>query len=302
LKRLPTEIPNIFPVAVELVWPVRPNVYEQVLSFTRAAIRFDCEISFPNLYEIGETVILNGSSWSRVRLSWMQPFQGGEGEFRQWCSDSNGVEKLLLIAEQAQNHLIDFVKESSPKSPDLACIRHFGPIDWPLRKISVGPINVHLQINDSVGSQFRSQKSPLVTNGATIAEIPFSQRSLRRASDLISSGYPTEGALISIAVLDAYVQAYLTKQMQNRGVSMEAAEALLRNTTTKRLTTYLDPVLKLTTQHSLQQDDGELFKELGTINYLRNQAIHNGRDLTRKEAARVLTVTRRIMQYLAGIA
>lgn len=296
------EIPNTYPVVVELVWPVRPNVYEQVLSFNRAAITFNCEISFPNLYEIAETVILNGSSWSKVRFSWNQPFQGGEDEFKQWCSDPHGVERLLLIAEQAQNHLIDFVKESFPENPDLACIRHFGPIDWPLRTISMGQFNLHLQINDSVGSQFRSQKSPLVDNGASIVEIGFSQRSLRRASDLISSGYPTEGALISIAVLDAYVQSYLTKQMQIRGVSVEAAEALLRNTTTKRLTTYLDSVLKLTTEHSLQQDDGQLYKDLRDINYLRNQAIHNGRDLTRKEAARVLTVTRSIIQYLDGIA
>jgi hypothetical protein len=298
---LPNSPPNIYSVVVEFVWPVRPNVSEHTTSFIRADISFQCAMSFPNLYEVNSGVILNGTTWSQVRLAWEQPFQGDAGSFIEWCTKPEGTERILLIAEGAQNYLIDFLKETSPNNPDLACIRHFGPVDWPLRRVTVGGTNIHLQINDSVGSQFRSQKSALVPPGITISNIGFTQRSLRRAADLIASGYPTEGALICIAVLDAYVQNYLSTTMGKRGVGKDAAEGLLRNTTTKRLTTYLDPVLKLATTHSMQEDAPTLFKGLGEINFLRNEAIHNGRDLTRKEGGRFLSVVRSVITYLEGI-
>lgn len=294
--------PNLYPVAVELVWPVRPNVSECTTTFARADIMFQCVMSFPNLYEISSGVILNGTTWSQVRLDWEQPFQGDATSFIDWCKKIEGTDRILLVAEAAQNYLIDFLKESFPNNPDLTCIKHFGPVDWPLRRLSVGEKNIHLRINDSVGSQFRSQKSTLIPPGTVITDVGFTQRSLRRAADLIASGYPTEGALICIAVLDAYVQQFLTTAMGKQGVGKDAAEALLRNTTTKRLSTYLDPVLKLATTRSLQEDDTGLFKELGLINFLRNQAIHNGKDLTRKEAGHFLSTVRSILDYLGAIA
>ncbi len=288
-------------VEVRLVWPVRPNVEPFTTTLSYQQSNFDIQLDFPVLYQVAPEVLLNGYSWSNLSIRWEHNFSAERQSFAEWAADSANASRLVESAEQVQNRLIDFAK-SSPVSPDdLSCVKHFGPIDWPMYSVSVEGVVVYTKLGASAWTQFRSQQSTFISSGATIEQIEFSKRTLRRAGDLALSGYTTEAALLAVAVLDNAVQKHLIRTMIGRGIKRESADSLLRNVTTKRIATYLDPVLKLICQHSLAEEDKQLFKRILKINQRRNDAIHNGAEVSRKDAIEAIEACEAALLYLDGV-
>ncbi len=288
-------------IVATLVWPIRPNVTDFTHTLTLDGRAFRLEFSFPAIYRVTGDLSLAGIGWSRLTVSWEQPFDGSVDEMAEWARDPLNAQKLLECAERAQNALIDLAKDRGPTDFNLECIRHFGPIEWPIYSMAVGGAEVFLRIGSATAAQFRSFRSEMLPSGTVPSIVPFERRTWRRAYDLAQSGYPTEASLLAAAVLDSAVQKFLLSTMKSRGVDTESAKELLRNTMTKRLTTFLDSVLKLATGRSLKEDHPDLFARVKKMNLNRNDAIHNGKELGRSAAMESLNVCREVLRYLKGI-
>lgn len=98
-----------------------------------------------------------------------------------------------------------------------------------------------------------------------------------RAVELLNSGYHTEALLISFSVLDESVQEALRTLIRERDIANP--DGIIRAISEKRLSTYLGPLLKLLTGHSLEEENQELWKNLGICNKYRNNAIHESIDV-----------------------
>ncbi|KGD55120.1 hypothetical protein DP49_1120 [Burkholderia pseudomallei] len=84
-------------------------------------------------------------------------------------------------------------------------------------------------------------------------------------------------------------------------VNSDSADQLLRNVMTKRMATYLDGLLKLASGCSLSEDNPELFSRMLKVNGNRNNAIHNGKELTRVDAYEACFVVYEVTKYLNEI-
>jgi hypothetical protein len=120
-----------------------------------------------------------------------------------------------------------------------------------------------------------------------------------RAVELLNSGYHTEALLVSFSVLDDSVQEALRTLIVERGVSKP--DKIIRAISEARLTTFLGPLLKLLTGHSLEEENQELWKNLGDCNKYRNDAIHESIDIHYADAKLCIETVRDILLYLGSI-
>src|SRR5689334_7956325 len=89
--------------------------------------------------------------------------------------------------------------------------------------------------------------------------------------------------------------------MVAKEVTQEAADALLRNTTTKRLGTYLDSVLHLSTGRSLKVADRTVFDAVLRVNPIRNEVIHNGITVSRGLAEEACGTVVQVLKFLGTL-
>ena len=132
-------------------------------------------------------------------------------------------------------------------------------------------------------------------------QVDFSVRSLNRAYALAEHGYPTEASLLAFATLDNELKKILTEYMLDNGMEKEAASNLLRAIIQKRISTYLDSILFLVAGKSLRNDDQKLFESVKKANKARNDAIHNGEELSRHDAYEILDIVFQVCKYLNSI-
>lgn len=290
-----------FRVTGHVVWPVRPNVDKTERVVEVGESQFVVSLDFPSVYFIDKELKLANPNWCQLSVSWRQTFFGTRKAACKWASSKDGSKVLIEKIERAQHAYVDVLKSEFYENYDVHCIRHFGPLDWPYICVRFAGIVVFKRIGSSLGAHFRSLRSSLESLPEVCRRISFEQRTLQRAIDLAQCGYPTESVLLAAAVLDAFVQKFLHGLMARRLIEGESAEQLLRNVMTKRMATYLDAVLKLASGHSLAEDDPSLFDRLLKVNRQRNDAIHNGKELTRADAYEACDMVHLVATYLSGV-
>lgn len=288
-----------YSVAAEIVWPVKAVLSEASFAILFRGKKARVILAYPTTIQVTSGIRVASSNWSVLNIKWKRPFKGKRNDFLVWAQGSKGQASLLDEAEQVQSELVDRLHRLPTSDRQLIhCIRHFGPRDWVSARISSGSSLIYELIGSAMLHAMTSRiidVKPVLT--ATTA-IGFEERTLHRAADLSECGYPTESLLLAFSVLDAAVQRFLIDRMTSKGVSRDSAEQLLRNTTTGRLTTYLDSILHLTCGMSLRSADTKLFAEIGRLNGLRNDAIHNGRAVTRVEARQGCTSICSVFSFL----
>ena len=301
-----TESTGMFGVIAQLIWPVRANISECEFGIELKRKQHSVRIDYPVSIVLAPEIAVPSHSWTRVSISWQQEFLGSKREFQAWGQSNGGRSKLLEAVETIQAEIVDRLYRLPAHERELAmCIRHFGPRDWIAANIGDGTVKFY----ELVGSgMLHLVSGRLLDPTACVAanhDISVEERTLHRAAHLAECGYPTESLVLAFSVLDAAVQRFLTHAMVVKGVTAEAADELLRNTTTKRLATYLDSVLHLSAGQSLKATDPELFKAVVKLSTERNDAMHNAMAVTRSRAkeacATVLGVLRFLGQIMPGI-
>jgi hypothetical protein len=284
-----------------VTWPVRGNFSQFSCYLQHKHIAF-ATVSYPATYEVLPELKLNGTSWTCVDLQWSQPFVGGEPSAHAWVRTTAGNVRILTRVEELSNDLIAALRASYSNDRNFAGLRNFGVRDWPYYEYGVSGLEPVRRIGVHAESQFRSVPTlPFSGNPVSVlGASSFPARALLRASDLAESGYPTEAVLIAFGALDAAVQSFLVRKLKERGVDAEAAGGMLRNITTRRLTTYLTSVLKLVAGTSIASNEA-LAAGLTRANKARNEAIHNGYEISRVESIEIISLIADTFEFLISI-
>lgn len=287
-------------VSCLIYWPARASIapFSMDIGNPAAGAVPRVVVTYEPLLGIGGESFV-AQAWTKLVLSFPFKFEGDAAAFADWARTDNGTRRLLDEAVKIQNLVIDHIKAAHAYDAQIGNVRHFGPAEWPyVRCDSGGTLLFHVA---NAGLRAAIASAPLVVALPKLAageELSFAARSLLRALDLVDCGYPTEALLIGAALLDATVQDALMTGMQKVGVQKDSADALLRNTTQKRLATYMDPVLKLVHGRSLREDDPDLFSRMLSVNTARNDAIHNGIEVHRSTARDALVCVFDVLDYL----
>lgn len=291
-----------YSVVAELVWPVRAVLSEASVTILCREKKARVTLAYPPTIQLASGIRVPSSSWSVLSIKWNKPFKGKRNHFLAWARGSKGQASLLDEAERVQSELVDRLHRLSESERQLVhCIRHFGPRDWVSARISSGSSLVYQMIGSAMLHAMTSRIIDVRHVLTATTTIRFEERTLHRAADLSECGYPTESLLLAFSVLDAAVQRFLIDRMKSKGVSKASAEQLLRNTTTRRLPTYLDSVLHLTCGKSLRAADTKLFAEMERLNGLRNDAIHNGKAVSRAEARQACNTICSVLSFLNSL-
>lgn len=256
-------------------------------------------LDYEDVVKISQEVF-SGMSWTRMQFSFELSFDGDGDSFAKWCQSDNGFERLVDTVLLLQNAVIDDIKSEHSFNPSLSNLRHFGPSEWPYVGFTVDGVLVAERANAALRPMALPVKPTLGRLSAgTPPEVTF--RGLVRACDLADCGYPTEAVLIAFAILDATVQRVLLAGMTDVGLSVNSANALLRNTTQSRLATYLNSILKLLRGHSLEEDRPSLYASLSQLNKTRNDAIHSGIEVTRSDARNACITVFDVLEFLDSV-
>lgn len=287
-----------------LYWPTRAMIKPFTSTFCGPTTRnrqFVVSLEYHPVIKVHGWVIPS-LSWTRINFNFESPFNGEWTDFYKWACTENGNAKLIDDVVGLQNLLIDHLKASLPFNENIQNIRHFGPAEWPYLQIKSGGNIVREIISPALRSQEAS--TPLEINLERFKDgqqLPITIRGISRACDLVECGYPTEALLICTAMLDDIVQKILMEGMGAVGINIDSAQKLLRNTMQARLSTYLDPVLKLIYGRSLKEDNSDLFNKIQHLNRKRNDAIHNGIEVKRTEARDACKYVFDVIDYLNSV-
>jgi len=287
-------------VQITTAWPTRgcvapfgtespcDPVYRQPAAF---------RLWYEPILAIGELRIV-AQGWTFFECKYRFPFNGTSDALATWLRTKAGVRRAYQDAQAYQNSVIDRMKAAYPFNTDIANLRHFGPADWPFITVVAGGMPVLTIANPALRAELTTV--PLEIRETLMQEDPPSSvlAGLLRAYDLLQCGYPTESVVVAFSLLDAFLQEELTSRMEAKGLSQQAAEEILVNTTVKRVSTYVDPLLHLVVGASLREDRQALFEDLIRVNRLRNDAVHRGRDISRTKAEESLLVIYSSLQYL----
>ncbi len=293
--------PKLWPFASTHFIPARARLAPCSFEITGAATkgrRRVVQLSYESVLSIGEEKFA-AASWTKVEIEGDQPFNGTRDALLTWGRSAAGCEALVDETLSLQNLFVDHLKVAYSFNPHLATVRHFGPAEWPYTTVTLDGSTVLERANPALLSAVAARRiTPSLPRLCGGERLPPALRGLLRACDLVECGYPTEAALTAFSILDAAVQETLTVGMQSLDVDPDSAEQLLRNTTQSRLATYLGPILKLITGHSLAEDHATLFGTAKSLNAQRNAAIHQGTDLTRSDGRRACLIVFDVLEYL----
>ncbi|KAF1065669.1 hypothetical protein [Burkholderia gladioli] len=284
-----------------IYWPIRTNLAPGEFNLRYRGKEYALNLSQPQYIDTGIAGLnVPAFSFTLIEIDWIKPHQLSGDELVAWATSAKA--KLLEEAEVFQNHFIDLLFTSSVRlNKNLDQIRHFGIVDWAASYVTVNGTPLGVELSPQAMALVSDNQLSIPTNDLGAESVSFLQKTLQRAYRIANSGYPTESLLLSAAVVDATTQQFLEKSMQKRGLSLESAKELLRNTTTKRLKTYLDPVLKLVATRSLSDERPGLYGRLVRLNELRNDAIHNGRETSRSEAIDACKTVFEVVSFLHSI-
>ncbi|MBN3750109.1 hypothetical protein G3N96_32525 [Burkholderia sp. Se-20373] len=288
-------------VHVGLYWPIRAGLEAGTFNLRHRGRAFTLAISHPQFIDIGVPgVSVPAYSFTLVEISWVKPHQLEGADLLEWAKSSKS--KLLEEAEAFQNHFIDLLFTSTIRhNRNLDHVRHFGIADWAASYIGVDGMAVGIDLSPQAMSLVSENRVSIPVADLAAESVSFLQKTLQRSYRIANSGYPTESLLLSAAVIDATTQQFLERSMRKRGLAEDSAKELLRNTTTKRLKTYLDPVLKLVANRSLSDEQPALYARMVRLNEIRNDAIHNGRETSRSEAIDGCKTAYEILSFLYSV-
>lgn len=292
----------MFDVTAQLIWPVRANITECQFNVELDGKRHWVHIDYPVSIVLAREIVVPSHSWTRVSISWKQMFRGSKVEFQTWAQSSSGRSRLLEAVEMIQSEIVDRLYRLPAHERELAmCIRHFGPRDWIAANIGDDAVKFYELVGSGMLHLVSNRLLDPTDCVASNHDISVEERTLHRAAHLAECGYPTESLLLAFSVLDAAVQRFLHVAMAEKGVTAAAADELLRNTTTKRLATYLDSVLHLSAGESLKEKNEGLFKAVVKLSTDRNAAMHNGIAIGRNRAREACTTVLEVLQFLGRI-
>jgi hypothetical protein len=208
------------------------------------------------------------------------------------------------------NYLIDIVQGTFEESQDnpfphirRVGIRDFVSMDnYPVDKNGNRLGQGFSFANPAIDSRIAKRSIGIVSrvNFSTDTDAPIEKIKILRAVELLNSGYHSEALLISFAILDSFVQQAIEKMLKERQIPK--ARKFLRRIPEERMNTYLGPLLKILTGHSLEEDKPEAWKGLDKFNSKRNAAIHRGLDISYEDAKQGIETARDILVYLGTVS
>jgi len=207
------------------------------------------------------------------------------------------------------NHLIDLVQGSFEESEEnpFPHIRRVGIRDFvSLDSFAVDTEGEQLGqgmslANLALSSKFAERSVGIVSrvSFSTMGDIPPERIKILRAVELLNGGYHTEALLVAFALMDSYVQEAIEELLAAKGIRRPRVfSRLVRDS---RMTTFLCPVLKSLTGHSLKEDKPDVWENLKKVNNYRNRAIHDSRDIPYENAKRGIETTRDVLLYLVSV-
>lgn len=289
-----------FSLRSEIVWPIRAALDLSRLKIQLGKGSYFVELKYPNTISLSASLPpIPSHSWTQMCIEWKKHFDGSRSEFINWAKSSGGKDKILQEIEGVHSELIDRLYCLSSADRHLIhCVRHFGVRDWISFHVFSGKTLCHEHVGSGLLHLVSSARIDATKTVRKIKNLEFEERTLQRAANLSECGYPTESLLLAFSVLDAAIQKFLMAAMKRKGIEAESADALLRNTTTKRLSTYLDAVLHLAIGVTLKKENHKLFGAVLKINGLRNDAIHAGKGISSKEAKAACLVVSETLSFL----
>ena len=219
-------------------------------------------------------------------------------------------EKIARYVAELVNHLIDIVQgifKESETNP-FPHIRRVGIRDF----VSMDNFQIDSHENRrgqgfstgnlALDSKMAERSTGIVSqvNFSTEDNIQIEKIKILRAVELLNSGYHSEALLISFALLDSFVQSTLERFLTEKGV--ENPKKFLLRISDERMNTFLDPLLKTLTGHSLVEDKPKVWDNLTKANKKRNKAVHNSADISYEDAKQAIETTRDVLHYLAGFS
>lgn len=294
--------PRYFSILAQVIWPVRAALRPLTVRLHLRGKPFSAEIDYPSLIPLATGLTIPSISWTRISFAWKKAFKGSRSKFLTWASSIKGQAFFLNQIELIQSEFVDRLYRLNPSERELVqCIRHFGPRDWVALRICHGKTICYETVGSGLLHLMSSRTADAKQTILSAASISFEERTIHRAAHLSECGYPTESVLLAFSVLDAAIQKFLIDGMVNKGIDAESARSLLRNTTTNRLSTYLDSILYLSAGKSLQKENPNLFKEVRKFNDLRNKVIHNGAVASRPQAKVACKTVTEILAFLGSL-
>lgn len=231
-------------------------------------------------------------------------YKGSPKQFQEWGRRKGGPEIARHIIKLV-NGLIDIVQATFEESDDnpFPHIRRVGIRDFVSMDTLYGDKRQNLisYFQPAMHSTTAARSIGAVSRVSftTLEELPKKKIKIIRAVELLNSGYHTEAMLMSFSLLDYSLQDLFIEILEDRGV--ECPEAFLKSIPSKRMKTYLGPLLKALTGHSLEEDDPQLWDKLKTFNVNRNNAMHKAFDMPYEQAKEAIETTRDILLYLKSI-
>ena len=280
-------------------WPVEP------FSGQFPDPRFRTEIiAYQVVFDFKRYSIIEEHNLTVISFKHRYFWDGDEEEFALWGRGKGGAQIARHIS-QLVNRLIDIVQTKFDETDDnpFPHLRHVGIRDFVALDSLYGDRRQNLISYAMPGMDARFAKRSIgivsKVNFPTEDDVSKEKTKIIRAVELLNSGYHTEALLISFSILDNSVQEALRTMIGERGIAepnkfMEAIPA-------GRLKTFLGPLLKVLTGHSLEEENRELWKKLEKCNEYRNNAIHDSIDVSYEEAKLGIETVRDILLYLGSI-
>jgi len=208
------------------------------------------------------------------------------------------------------NYLIDMVQGTFEESDDnpfphirRVGIRDFVSMDnYPVDKDG----NILGQgfsfANPAIDSRIAKRSIGIVSkvNSSAEGDTPIEKIKILRAVELLNSGYHSEALLISFALLDSFVQQAIERLLEEKRI--RKPRVFLQRVSEERMNTFLGPLLKILTCHSLEEDKPEVWESLNKFNSKRNAAIHRSADIPYEDAKEGIETTRDILLYLGTVS
>jgi hypothetical protein len=280
-------------------WPVEPFDGQ----FPDPRFRTEM-VTFQVAFDFKRYSIFNKHNLTIISLKHNFFWDGDELEFANWGRGDGGAQIARHIS-QLVNRLIDIVQTTFDETDDnpFPHLRHVGIRDFVVLDSLYGDRRQNLISYGMLGMDARFAKRSI----GIISKVGFrtenyisnEKTKIIRTVELLNSGYHTEALLISFSVLDDSVQEALRTLIEERGVANP--DEIIRAISENRLTRFLGPLLKLVTGHSLEEENHELWKNLGKCNKYRNQAIHESIDVSYDDAKLCIETVRDILLYLGSI-
>ncbi len=231
-------------------------------------------------------------------------WDGDEEEFANWGRGDGGAQIARHIS-QLVNRLIDIVQTTFDETDDnpFPHLRHVGIRDFVSLDSLCGDRRQNLISYAMLGMDARFAKRSIgiisKVNFSTEDDVSKEKTKIIRAVELLNSGYHTEALLISFSILDNSVKEALRTLIGERGIA--EPKNFIDAIPARRLKTFLGPLLKVLTGHSLEEENRELWKKLEKCNEFRNNAIHDSIDVSYEEAKLGIETVRDILLYLGSI-